>query len=321
MAKIIRLTAKNGAIKEIPFVAKFKLDAQFVGAKVEVIDSITGTWVSAVKVRIRGKNVDLSYSQDAQPSEEKPEGAAESQSSSDLGSSDGSKSSDLDTVDVGAAAQQPSNALPAAGGVLGAAVISGTTVALGVLWHGALGGIVAANGGSRKTPPAAPTSLDLFSADDTGLSNSDNVTSQTSALTITGQTEANARVELFDGETSLGMTTANGSGAFIIDVTLAAGTTHSITAKAIDAFGNVSAESAALVVTVDATAPAAPTGLVLAAEDDTGTKGDNFTNKTSEVTISGRAEAGTTVELFRDCLLYTSPSPRDRTRSRMPSSA
>ena len=27
------------------------------------------------------------------------------------------------------------------------------------------------------------------------------------------------------------------------------------------------------------------------------------------------------VELFDDCLLYTSPSPRDRTRSRMPSSA
>ena len=25
--------------------------------------------------------------------------------------------------------------------------------------------------------------------------------------------------------------------------------------------------------------------------------------------------------LFRSCLLYTSPSPRDRTRSRMPSSA
>ena len=26
-------------------------------------------------------------------------------------------------------------------------------------------------------------------------------------------------------------------------------------------------------------------------------------------------------QLFKDCLLYTSPSPRDRTRSRMPSSA
>ena len=27
------------------------------------------------------------------------------------------------------------------------------------------------------------------------------------------------------------------------------------------------------------------------------------------------------IEILRDCLLYTSPSPRDRTRSRMPSSA
>ena len=27
------------------------------------------------------------------------------------------------------------------------------------------------------------------------------------------------------------------------------------------------------------------------------------------------------IEVWRDCLLYTSPSPRDRTRSRMPSSA
>ena len=29
----------------------------------------------------------------------------------------------------------------------------------------------------------------------------------------------------------------------------------------------------------------------------------------------------TTVDICRSCLLYTSPSPRDRTRSRMPSSA
>ena len=30
---------------------------------------------------------------------------------------------------------------------------------------------------------------------------------------------------------------------------------------------------------------------------------------------------GQCIELYPDCLLYTSPSPRDRTRSRMPSSA
>ena len=32
-------------------------------------------------------------------------------------------------------------------------------------------------------------------------------------------------------------------------------------------------------------------------------------------------EPGTTISLYHLCLLYTSPSPRDRTRSRMPSSA
>eukprot|EP00657_Telonema_sp_P-1_P011126 TRINITY_DN596_c0_g3_i2.p1 TRINITY_DN596_c0_g3~~TRINITY_DN596_c0_g3_i2.p1 ORF type:complete len:127 (+),score=23.70 TRINITY_DN596_c0_g3_i2:198-578(+) len=36
---------------------------------------------------------------------------------------------------------------------------------------------------------------------------------------------------------------------------------------------------------------------------------------------SGQAPPGTGVGLVTPCLLYTSPSPRDRTRSRMPSSA
>ena len=37
---------------------------------------------------------------------------------------------------------------------------------------------------------------------------------------------------------------------------------------------------------------------------------------------TGRARAGTIRSpIWRACLLYTSPSPRDRTRSRMPSSA
>ena len=37
--------------------------------------------------------------------------------------------------------------------------------------------------------------------------------------------------------------------------------------------------------------------------------------------IEERAAAGTLTEIPDICLLYTSPSPRDRTRSRMPSSA
>ncbi|WP_416908660.1 MAG: beta strand repeat-containing protein [Polymorphobacter sp.] len=99
------------------------------------------------------------------------------------------------------------------------------------------------------TPPSAPTSLDLAAADDTGTDN-DNITTQRSGLTITGTAEANAQVELFDGSTSLGTTTADGSGAFSLDVTLALGA-HSITATATDGGRNVSAASAALVITVN----------------------------------------------------------------------
>ena len=38
-------------------------------------------------------------------------------------------------------------------------------------------------------------------------------------------------------------------------------------------------------------------------------------------TVKGPALIPTVVTSYADCLLYTSPSPRDRTRSRMPSSA
>ena len=41
--------------------------------------------------------------------------------------------------------------------------------------------------------------------------------------------------------------------------------------------------------------------------------------KTAEKVDAARPDVANT--MFQDCLLYTSPSPRDRTRSRMPSSA
>jgi hypothetical protein len=108
-------------------------------------------------------------------------------------------------------------------------------------------------------------------------------------LTISGTAEANARVELFDGTNSLGTATANASGAFSLDVTLAAGA-RLITAKATNAAGNVSVASAALTITVDTTAPTAPISIDLASADDTGSSNsDNVTSQTSALTITGQA--------------------------------
>lgn len=146
-----------------------------------------------------------------------------------------------------------------------------------------------------STAPAAPTGLDLAADDDTGNSNTDNITSKTSGLTITGNAEANAIVELFDGATSLGTATANAQGVFTKDINLAPGN-HLITARATDAAGNQGTPSAALDITVD---PGATFTLDLAAEDDTGSSNtDNVTNKNSELTITGTTVANATVELF-----------------------
>jgi hypothetical protein len=68
-------------------------------------------------------------------------------------------------------------------------------------------------------------------------------------LTISGTAEANARVELFNGTTFLGTTTASATGAFSVDVRLAFGP-RSITARATDSAGNVGDASAPLVITV-----------------------------------------------------------------------
>ena len=78
---------------------------------------------------------------------------------------------------------------------------------------------------------APPTDLDLASADDTGISNTDNVTSQTSNLTITGCATSSADVQLFNGANPIGDTVvANGSTGctsplkqFTKDITLTAG--------------------------------------------------------------------------------------------------
>lgn len=146
--------------------------------------------------------------------------------------------------------------------------------------------------------PNVPTQIDLAGDDDTGLLGNDNVTNKTNSLTITGLSQVGTTVELFDGTTSLGTATAASNGTFTFDISLAEGT-HALTVKATDAAGNVSNASSVLNVTVDTTAPAAPTQLDLAADDDTGVSDtDNITTKTSGLTITGRAEAGARVELF-----------------------
>src|SRR5207344_2329045 len=102
--------------------------------------------------------------------------------------------------------------------------------------------------------PVAP-SITSFTTDSGTVG--DGITND-ATLTLTGTAEANSTVKVFDGATLLGSAVANGSGAWSYTTTALASGAHSLTATASDAAGNTGAASAALSVTIDTTAPVAP---------------------------------------------------------------
>ena len=146
--------------------------------------------------------------------------------------------------------------------------------------------------------PTAPSTPDLVAAADSGLSSTDNITSMVTP-TFAGTAEAGSTVTIFSDGVAVGTGIAAG-GTYTITTSAVSDGAHSITAKATDIAGNVSAASASVLATVDSTAPAAPSSPDLVAASDTGSSStDNITSVTTPVFI-GTAESGSTVSIFSD---------------------
>jgi hypothetical protein len=103
------------------------------------------------------------------------------------------------------------------------------------------------------TAPSAPGTPDMTSGTDTGISSTDNITSDTTP-TFDISCESGATVTLLNGSTSLGTGSCSGSTVSITSSALSEGS-PSITARQADTAGNISATSSALSTTIDATAP------------------------------------------------------------------
>ncbi|MDE1461759.1 beta strand repeat-containing protein [Spartinivicinus poritis] len=145
--------------------------------------------------------------------------------------------------------------------------------------------------------PAAPTITGI--SNDTGASNADEITSD-NTLVFSGTAEANSSVEVFIGGVSIGTTTADGSGSWSVDHTgtaLADGN-YTLTARATDVAGNVSALSAGLPITIDTSGPAAPAVTGISA--DTGSSNSDEITSDNTLVFSGTAEANSSVEVFID---------------------
>lgn len=149
------------------------------------------------------------------------------------------------------------------------------------------------------TPPAAPSAPDMISGTDSGMSNTDNITKDTTP-TFTGTAEPNSTVTLYDtdGITVLGTGTADGSGNWTITSSALSDGTHIITAKAKDAAGNVSTASGALTVTIVTAAVSLPS--ITGISDDTGASStDGITNDTTLI-IKGTSAPNNTIEVIKD---------------------
>src|SRR3954447_25649002 len=131
------------------------------------------------------------------------------------------------------------------------------------------------------TAPAAPT---MTAPPDNSAQNS-------TTVTLSGSAEAGSTVEVFEGAASRGTTTATTQGTWTRSIPGVGEGSHTYTATARDAAGNVSGNSNTRTITVDTTAPAAPV-----------IGGANGLQNTSTVTLSGTAESGATVTVLEGAM-------------------
>ncbi len=147
--------------------------------------------------------------------------------------------------------------------------------------------------------PPVPSTPDLDPSSDTGASNSDNLTSDTTP-TFSGMAEADSLVTLTSSVAGqVGSGTATGGNWSITASTLAAGA-HLMTATATDAAGNSSLASGGLSVTIDVTAPATPSVPDLVDGSDSGSSNSDDNTLDDTPTFTGTATADITVEILSD---------------------
>ncbi len=163
-------------------------------------------------------------------------------------------------------------------------------------------GNVSANSGTftltiDSTAPAVPSAPVLNPADDSGTK-ADGITN-VSQPRLTGTSVAGVTIQLLNAiGTVIGSTATNPDGTYSVTPSVAlAGGVNVLDVRAVDVAGNVSAISGTLALTIDTTAPAAPSTPILNPADDSGTKGDGATNVT-QPRLTGTSVAGVTMQLL-----------------------
>ena len=168
------------------------------------------------------------------------------------------------------------------------------------------GNISVASGATTITidtlAPSPPSKPALATSSDTGISNNDGTTKDTTP-TFSGTTEKKSTVTLYDGATSVAVSGSVNSGNYSLTTSALNSATHSITATTTDVAGNTSAASTATTVVVDTVTPTVTLNQAAGQADPALTTPVAFTGLFSEtvygltntdLTLTGTARATTT---------------------------
>ncbi|WP_162184040.1 VCBS domain-containing protein [Vibrio owensii] len=146
-----------------------------------------------------------------------------------------------------------------------------------------------------NTPPNNAVTVDLATSSDTGTSDTDNLTKD-STPTVTGHTDIPySQVTIYDGSTPIGHAVSDGSGQYSVAVSSLSNGDHNLSAKALAPSSVLPATSSILSLHVDTVV--AP--LQVSLTHDTGSNSSDLITSDGSLTITGQ-ETGATVEYSTD---------------------
>jgi Bacterial Ig-like domain len=151
---------------------------------------------------------------------------------------------------------------------------------------------------NTNTPPTNPTApLDLVNGSDSGSSDSDNITNDRTP-TFTGACTTGQIINLYVDNIAGPNTTCVASSFSISQIVALGDGTHSIQYSSKNAIGTESTKSPTLTITVDSSAPAAPSTPDLDTSSDDGVStNDNSTTKTDPIFV-GNCATGEIINLY-----------------------
>ncbi|MGP9813805.1 Ig-like domain-containing protein [Rhodopseudomonas sp. NSM] len=144
--------------------------------------------------------------------------------------------------------------------------------------------------GSSSAPPPAPKIVSF--SNDTGKAG-DGITKD-KTLKLDGTAAADSKVTVFDGNKAIGSTVSDSSGAWSFTTAALSDGAHNLTAKVTDSKGQTGAASSVTAVTVDTSAPNAPTLGVFSSDG----KALSGSTTVDDFLLKGTAEANSLVKIY-----------------------